>query len=398
MNSSTTKGSRNYYGEYSLKQWIKFILTKEIVLPRYQRVFIWTEEDVRDLINSLQNGLFVPPITIGNYGGTTNYILDGQQRLSAILIAYIGLFPNKENFQFLDPGYKDTANDNDDQKDENEDVPPLEWQFSYFTEVGWDKQTILKKIDKSRYKNLDLGLDDNFWKDSYIGFSLIIPKSDEKTEQQKLYTSVFRNINIKGRSLSQIESRKSLYFQRKGFNEWFSPPFAYDITINNAPIDFVRYLSLLSQYKNEGNTRELAQKYKTKMEQYYESYILAEVNNEDESIFSRLLGSKDCNPSRYDKLKACIENKDFPKTFSSIIDADIYLFGLIYFTIAEGKVVSIIGDLRQKLEGKIGELKKDKTHIKSPSNLTYLRQRVQASIDIYRYLLTNQTNKSNNEA
>ena len=124
---------------------------------------------------------------------------------------------------------------------------------------------------------------------------------------------------------------------------------------------------------------------------------MAEVNKEDGSIFSRLLGFDD-HSSRYDKLKACIENKDFPKTFSSIIDADIYLFGLIYFTIAEGKVVSIIGDLRQKLDGKIDELKKDKTHIKSPSNLSYVRQRVQASIDIYRYLLTNQTNKSNNEA
>ena len=94
MSKSKNEGSRNFYGEYSLEQWINFVLTKEIILPDYQRAFIWEKEDVEDLIDSLKNGLFVPPITIGNYGGKTNYILDGQQRLSAILIAYIGLFPD----------------------------------------------------------------------------------------------------------------------------------------------------------------------------------------------------------------------------------------------------------------------------------------------------------------
>jgi len=91
MSKNTVKGSRNFYGEYSLEQWIKLILTKEIILPDYQRAFVWSEEDVKELITSLKDGLFVPPITIGNYDGKINYILDGQQRLSAILIAYLEL-------------------------------------------------------------------------------------------------------------------------------------------------------------------------------------------------------------------------------------------------------------------------------------------------------------------
>ena len=33
MSKNTAKGSRNFYGEYSLEQWIKLILTKEIILP-----------------------------------------------------------------------------------------------------------------------------------------------------------------------------------------------------------------------------------------------------------------------------------------------------------------------------------------------------------------------------
>lgn len=394
MNTNTPKGSRNYYGEYSLEQWIKLILTKEIVLPPYQRAFVWTKEDVQELINSLQEGLFVPPITIGNYGGTTNYILDGQQRLSALLIAYLELFPKKEEFQFSSQEYQTTANDNDDPANDNEDIMPLEWKFEYFTQAGQDKESILQNIDRSKYNPIDLRLDSNFWKNSYIGFSLIIPISDATAEQQKLYSTVFRNINIKGKSLSLIESRKSLYFLREDFDQWFSPEFAYMVTIKSAPIDFVRYLSLLSQYKKDGSTERLAQTYKTKMEQYYESYILTEINNEDSSMFSRLLGSD--NRSRYEALRKCLRTDSFPRQeFSSIIDADIYLFGLIYYTIAEGRTISITESLLDDIESKIEEFKRETDHSKSPSSFRYLRQRVQASINIYSDHLTDLINSSN---
>lgn len=381
MSNSKKEGSKNFYGEYSLEQWINFVLTKKIILPDYQRAFIWEKEDVEDLIDSLKNGLFVPPITIGNYGGRTNYILDGQQRLSAILIAYIGLFPDREKFKFKNTEYTSTANENDD-LDDDEDRMPIEWQFNCFTTEGQDKEKILNKIDRSKYDPVDYKLDESFWKESYIGFSLIIPISDIESEQQKLYSSVFRNINIKGKSLTPLESRKSLYFLRDDFDKWFSPKFANSITINNAPIDFVRYLSLLSQYKkNNEEAGRIAQNYKTKMETYYESYILAEVNNEGNSLFSLLL-----NPPLKDHFKMlenCLQAESFPKKFNSIIDADIYLFGLIYYTIAQGKTISITEKILFAIEEKIQEFKKDYKHTKSPSALKHLRSRIQASIDIY---------------
>ena len=395
MSKNTAKGSRNFYGEYSLEQWIKLILTKEIILPDYQRAFVWSEEDVEELIISLKNGLFVPPITIGNYDGKTNYILDGQQRLSAILIAYLGLFPQKDMFKFSMSEYQGTANDNDDIAEEDEDIMPLEWQFNYFTKAGQDKQSILEKIEKDKYTTKNYGLDSNFWKDSYIGFSLIIPISNEREEQQKLYSSVFRNINIKGKSLTQLESRKSLYFLKEDFSKWFSPRFIYNIHINKASIDFVRYLSLLSQYKKNGDAERLAQNYKTKMETYYESYILAEVYKQDRTMFTPLL-SKD-NQDRYDRLEEFLKADCFSKGFTSIIDADVYLFGAIYYTIVENKKVSITEELQSKIKEKIQEFKGIYMHSKSPSALKYLRSRIQSSIDIYRTYASDLTN-SNDEA
>ena len=392
MSKNTVKGSRNFYGEYSLEQWIKLILTKEIILPDYQRAFVWSEEDVKELITSLKDGLFVPPITIGNYDGKINYILDGQQRLSAIFIAYLELFPRKEMFQLTNQEYQATANDNDDIAEEDEDIMPLEWQFRYFTEAGQDKESILKKIEREKYKELILKLDGSFWRDSYIGFSLIIPVSDKREEQQKLYSSVFRNINIKGKSLSHIESRKSLYFLREDFDQWFSPRFIYNIHINNASIDLVRYLSLLSQYKKKGDVGKLAQNYKTKMEKYYESYVLVEVDKNGNTMFVPLFSEE--NEARYKRLEEFLKADRFPKDFTSIIDADVYLFGAIYYTIVENKNVSITEELHSKIQESVREFKDDYKHSKSPSALKYLRWRILTSIDIYSSFASDLMNSS----
>lgn len=48
--------TRVYYGEYTLKHWIELMLKKNIILPKYQRSFVWEENDVQRLIQSLENG------------------------------------------------------------------------------------------------------------------------------------------------------------------------------------------------------------------------------------------------------------------------------------------------------------------------------------------------------
>ena len=83
--------NRVYYGEYSLKHWIDLILKKNLILPAYQRLFVWNEKKVKTLIDTFQKKQFVPPVTIGAFkidNTNQNLILDGQQRLSSM---YIGL-------------------------------------------------------------------------------------------------------------------------------------------------------------------------------------------------------------------------------------------------------------------------------------------------------------------
>ena len=90
-----------YYGEYSLKHWIELLLKKDLELPPYQRNFVWLEEQVKEFVNGLKGEIFVPPVTIGvcNKDGVNhNLILDGQQRLSSILLAFFGVYPKKDAF------------------------------------------------------------------------------------------------------------------------------------------------------------------------------------------------------------------------------------------------------------------------------------------------------------
>ncbi len=74
------------------------ILKQNITLPSYQRRFVWTDKNVKALIKAFEENQFVPPITIGAFtidGKPQNLILDGQQRLTSILLAYLGRYPNK---------------------------------------------------------------------------------------------------------------------------------------------------------------------------------------------------------------------------------------------------------------------------------------------------------------
>ena len=172
-------GNRVYYGEYTLKHWLDLMLKKNIVIPEYQRYFVWDENRVKTLIETFNKDQFVPPITIGAYtkGNTVqNLIIDGQQRLTSLLLACLNIFPDKTKYAKLVENY---ANENDDFTDD-EDMPYdnlLEWRFSVLTEKGSTLDEIRDKILEGNYKTLGLTLTEDFLKKHYLGFCYLVWKS-----------------------------------------------------------------------------------------------------------------------------------------------------------------------------------------------------------------------------
>ena len=332
--------NRVYYGEYSLKYWIELMLKGNIELPDYQRCFAWEEEQFKVLVESFKTKQFIPPVTIGAYkseNGNKNYIIDGQQRLTCILLAYLDRFPKKEAGNAV---VDVLVNDNDDELETDEENTDnmIEWTFQFLTAKGNNKPDILSKCNPDHYKTLNLNLDDSFFSKNYLGFSYIVPGNSEATSQQRFFSTVFRNINIQGKSLYTLESRASLYFLNSNLKEWFYPEFTRSISSSvvdkskKSRMDFVRYLSLLSQYYKINDESKVAYRYARRMEDYYESYIYSVVNDDDSMLFGKfsdIYPGKDYR-NKMDSLSRSIAELNLSRLYTSIIDMDINFFGLIY--------------------------------------------------------------------
>lgn len=384
--------NRVFYGQYSLKHWLDLLLKGNIILPDYQRFFVWNENKVSMLIETLKKKQFVPPITIGSFhenGANQNLILDGQQRLTSILLAHLGLYPDVTTFKAKQ---EQMANENDDEVDEEAELDNiLEWDFRKLTTKGKSKQEILGKIISGNYKQVDFEIDDTFLKRTFLGFSYLVPDTQDQQVQQKYYSSVFRNINIQGETLLPLESRASLYFLNRDRKDFFDPPFMNEYVLKNSniesKIDFVRFMALLSQYAINDNSDGIARGFKPRMEKYYEEYIYSVVGEHSSTLFKDFT---DIFPQgeyqeRFVRLDTTIHELAIPNQFNSIIEIDIYLFGLIYCIIFENKTIDTARktDLIAQLQEAMSDFRDESGHKKAPSALKYLRARMDRSIEIY---------------
>ncbi|MGN0086702.1 MAG: DUF262 domain-containing protein [Alloprevotella sp.] len=372
------------------------ILKGNIVLPEYQRTFVWNKDDYTNLIDSFKEKQFIPPVTIGAYkttNGQDNLIIDGQQRLTSVFLAYIERFPKKEagtgNIENL-------VNENDDDSDDDEQENMIEWTFKDLLAKGNKKGKIIAKCPQEKYEILD-HLDDDFFNKNFLGFAYIVPSMSTEEEQQKFFSTLFRNINIRGKSLYVLESRASLYFLNHQLKEWFNPEFCKEISSSivdksrKSSMDYVRYVALLSQYKKKGSERGIGYGYASKMENYYETYIYSVVGNKDSIIFGKfsdIFTDKNYKPY-LDEIDRLITELNYRRRFQSIIDLDLYFFGLIYFTAFEKRVLdtSRKDALEEELKNAINDIKGNGLHTKSPACLKYLRERIFKSIEIYQKYL-----------
>lgn len=469
-----------YYGEYSLKHWINLILSENITLPDYQRSFVWKQPQTERLIQAFQEDLYVPPVTIGVYqsddGSSRNWVLDGQQRLTSILLAYLGIFPNEEKF-----GKKRKTSKSNKQLDEIEDLDNenqngMEWTFKKIQEEI-KKNNIRKVKDYFRnlpnskdYTKLDIQIDgfENFLENHYLGFSLLVPQLDSEKnkelksenreledcnkdlkqkeekikkqqkelstdngeyeqlvkkieenkekqssnknkieentikikentirERNKYYVSIFRAINIEGETLSNQENREALYYLDESLKNFFSPDFISSYTINTndgtQKIDFVRYISIISDYRKNGINHIVkgTEGKLKKIEKYYETYISSVVADDNSTLFGKF--SNDFENKEYNiplellKEYLSIIYEENSPSFESIIMVDLLMFGLVENVLFERKRLDIgrFGELRKKISKSYRDFKSITGHSNSPNGPQYIKERLQKSLDIY---------------
>lgn len=294
--------------------------------------------------------------------------------------------------------YKETltrfASERDEEVEEAEDQLDnvLKWTMKELTKKGKTKDEIHQKIQPGNYKDLPLEINETFLTSTFLGFSYLVPYSANPKQQQKYYSSVFRFINIQGERLLPQESRKSLYFLDKDLSSFFTPAFIKNINVTNSSTvsepDFVRYLSLLSQYYKDNGAGRIARGYKPKMESYYEEYIYSVIGENNSNMFEPFstIFTDNKYDTRFDLLKKSLTSLNITQNFPSIIDLDVYFFGLIYETAFKNEELddTQIDNLKNRLNDTIRGFKDNENHKRSPNALKYLRERIEISIDIYK--------------
>lgn len=394
------------------------LLTRNIILPKYQRSFVWDEKDVLRLLKSMEDGQFVQPVTIALYKTDPsmpgqNLIIDGQQRLSSILLAYLGYMPIKSMFEKPEA----LANDEDDAADEVAEEGlgkgPIKWRFSEMLEEGGDNsvEAIRKRLGEDpRYAKLDVGLAEKFFDKAFLGYSYIVPVTADAKEVQRGFSQLFRDINFFGKKLSALESRRSLYYLNADLLPYLEGQTEEKEDVlcgiqlmdkmQPIKIDFVRYLSIISQFCVIGNPWKVLVGYSasSSRESYYADYVSYLLGMEQEDREQKFDGfnmgttfPRQCWKQRYAVLRESVERLKplFMLTgkgknaFASWIDADYWLFGLIYHIVFAGKTLKDdLTGLDKTVANEVEEKKKGDYYAKAPNRLGNLRDRLDRSLAI----------------
>lgn len=387
-----TSNNKVYYGEYSLKRWIELMLKGGIVLPPYQRFFVWKEEQASRLLKSIKEYYFLPAVTIGigknpSTGKKENMILDGQQRLTSILLAYIGKFPKRKN----PISKKKYADENDVPAVDVDDDLLSEWTFKDLMALGNDRDSIRSKINTDYPDSYNdfvvdgVNLTDTFLSKHFIHFAYLVPDSScTEVEKNRYLANVFHSINREGTNLTAQESRAALYYLGGNYQAELEPDFCKGITANKSSMDFVRYLALLSNYNKVG-ARRVAEGFsnvgnrETLYEQFVLYYVTKEGNHEKFDI------DRDHYVENLEKLKNAFDGlglKD--RKCTSIIELDYYYSGLIYYQLIKGEDYDITKWTGVKTKIEALAISANEAHKKRPGQLQYLRKRIEESIEAYK--------------
>lgn len=169
------------------------------IIPKYQRKYRWSREQVVGLVESLIRGLPIPPIYTCRNEANQLEILDGQQRVMSLFFYYIGYYLNKRknssiNFSELAVGegcFRDALL----QQSELEKL-----HISMRESNG-------KKVNVD-YASLPLELKRRI---DYTSITVIEIKIDNEKRKSEILRRIFANLNRGGSLLSEQEQRNGIY-------------------------------------------------------------------------------------------------------------------------------------------------------------------------------------------
>lgn len=220
--------------QYSFETLMGQVLRGNYYVPKYQRRFRWSVEQVQNLINSLIRGLPIPPIYVCQKDDGRFEILDGQQRIYSLLFYFLSVFPKSRKGQSTSVDLREISEQAlllsemeqvysrdlqvertpfyraAKQNDERETSPvtilsPQEYKMKWIQETE-DGKIVNREMEitfdtmNARSKRRIMN--------SFLTITTIYPP---KTMRSRTIYQIFKNLNSGGVQLSRQELRNGVY-------------------------------------------------------------------------------------------------------------------------------------------------------------------------------------------
>lgn len=163
----------SYGADYPVDSLVKRISNGDIIIPKFQRGFVWSLREASRFVESLLLGLPVPSIFLSKEADSGKLlVIDGQQRLSSLRYFYDGLWPSS-------PSRKEFA-----------------------------LRAVAAKFEGATYKSL--AQDDRRRLDDSIVHAIVVRQDEPSDDSSSIY-HIFERLNTSGVSLTPQEIRTAIH-------------------------------------------------------------------------------------------------------------------------------------------------------------------------------------------
>ncbi len=195
-------GIQQYKTDVGFRTLVESVNENLYIIPKYQRKYRWSKEQVISLVGSLICGLPIPPIYTCRNEYNQLEILDGQQRIMSLFFYYIGYYLNKRknsaiNFSDLNIGNLSFKQALLEQFDLEELHISLPGENGEMINMDYNQLPIevRRRVD-------------------YTAITIIEIKIDDERRKPEVLRQIFANLNRGGSLLSPQEQRNGIYVCR----------------------------------------------------------------------------------------------------------------------------------------------------------------------------------------
>ena len=194
--------------DFNVSTLYNLIKKGKIVIPHFQRNFVWKKRQASRLIESLILGLPVPQIYLYQNIDDKFLIIDGQQRLISIFLYMEGRFPKDAFRAKIGEAFRDINNYKKIIDDENEF---LNFILDLQKTNGSDEP--LNPLNGKKFSQLNF--DNNCFGDKFelaTIRTIVIKQLKPEEESPSSMYEIFNRLNTGGTKLNAQEIRSSLYY------------------------------------------------------------------------------------------------------------------------------------------------------------------------------------------